>query len=99
MSVTWDPPPIYDQNGVITSYTLTYKGVERDTLLFTKVIDVVGGISYIEPELIGLEEHTTYILTLRANTVIGDGPTTSLEVLTQQNGKYSNSLFTIRVQS
>ena len=87
MSVTWDPPPIYHQNGIITSYTLTYRGVERDTDLRTMMVSVVNGSSYVEPELTGLEEHTTYIITLRANTIVGNGPTTTLQVLTLQNGE------------
>ena len=88
MSVTWDPPPIYDQNGVITNYTLTYRGVERDTLLFTEVIQVVDGISYIEPELTGLEENTNYDVTLRANTIVGEGPDTQLTIKTNESSMF-----------
>ena len=51
------------------------------------MIPVLNGISYIEPELTELEENTNYVVTLRANTIVGDGPTTSLNVLTIQDSK------------
>ena len=52
------------------------------------MIPVLNGISYIEPELTGLEENTNYVITLRANTIVGNGPTTSLQVLTNENCKF-----------
>ena len=86
VNVTWDPPPIYDQNGIITNYTFTYRGVERDTKLVTYVIPVVNGSSYDEPVMFDLEENTEYMVTVRASTIVGNGPVASLEVLTPEEG-------------
>ncbi|KAI6660982.1 Phosphatidylinositol phosphatase PTPRQ-like [Oopsacas minuta] len=84
VKVSWDPPPINDQNGVITTYTLTYMGLERDQELETMIITVLNG-TYVLPILIGLEENTNYFVTLNANTSEGAGPITNLSVLTLQN--------------
>ena len=85
IKVSWDPPPIYFQNGVITSYTLTYIGVQRDITLETVTISVVNN-TYVLPILTDLEENTDYSITLRANTIIGPGPSVTLNQLTLQNG-------------
>ena len=60
INTTWEPPPPYHLGGVITSYTLTYRGVERDTPLKTKILIVLNGSVYITPALTDLEEDTTY---------------------------------------
>ena len=53
------------------------------------MIPVLNGISYIEPELTELEENTNYNFTLRANTIVGDGPFTTSQVLTLEDGECS----------
>ena len=92
IKVSWDPPPIYFQNGVITSYTLTYIGVQRDTTLETVTVSVVNG-TYVLPILTGLQENTDYSITLRANTIVGPGPSTTLVQLTLQDGELLSTLY------
>ena len=85
IKVSWDPPPIYFQNGVITSYTLTYNGIQRDKGLEEVTISVVNG-AYVLPILTDLEENTDYLVNVSANTIIGAGPPAMLRQLTLQNG-------------
>ena len=93
VNVSWTLPTIYHQNGIITIFTLTYKGVERDASLRTIIIPVMNGTDYVLPTLIGLEENTNYVVTVRASTVVGYGPVTTLTVLTPQNGKFYHYCF------
>ena len=57
----------------------------------------MNGTDYVLPTLIGLEENTKYFVTVRASTVVGYGPVTTLTVLTPQNGKLSLLLYTSNV--
>ena len=47
----------------------------------------MNGADYVLPLLIGLEENTKYVATVRASTVVGDGPTTSIYVVTPEIGE------------
>ena len=92
--VSWNLPNIYHQNGIITEFSLTYKRVEGDTNLRTIIIPVVNGTDYVLPALIGLEENTIYVITVRASTALGNGPVATLSVITPRNGKlYSITLY------
>ena len=65
------PPPI-DQNGIITSYTIVYFGVDRDFATHTIILPP----DQFSVDVTGLEEDTTYIFRLAANTSVGQGPFT-----------------------
>ncbi|XP_019717473.1 receptor-type tyrosine-protein phosphatase delta-like isoform X7 [Hippocampus comes] len=69
--VSWAPPPVEFQNGVITGYTIQYSttGVNKTS----KRIDGVPteGSPYL---LENLEKWTEYGITVRAQTEAGDGP-------------------------
>ena len=86
INTTWEPPPLYHFGGVITSYTLTYRGVERDTSLKTKILTVLNGSIYITPVLTDLEEDTHYEISVRANTSVGAGPWMTVTVHTPEDG-------------
>ena len=85
IKLSWDPPPLYFQNGVITSYTLTYRGIQRDITLETVDVSVVNG-TYVLPILTELEEYTDYLIEVSANTIIGTGPPARSYQLTPQDG-------------
>ncbi|KAI6660980.1 Phosphatidylinositol phosphatase PTPRQ-like isoform X2 [Oopsacas minuta] len=85
INTTWEPPTAYHLGGIITSYTLTYAGRERHSLLKTKVLAVLNGSIYITPALTDLQEDTHYLISVRANTSVGAGPWTSLTVHTPED--------------
>ena len=87
INTTWEPPTAYHLGGVITSYTLTYTGRERDSSLKTKILIVLNGSIYITPSLTDLQEDTHYLISVRANTSVGAGPWTSLTVHTPEDGE------------
>ena len=89
IKVSWDPPPIYFQNGIITQYILTYHGIIRDTKLETINVTVTNGTTYVLPLLVGLEEHTYYNVSVRAVTTVGLGPATTDLTQTYQDCKFN----------
>ena len=72
---------------MITTYTLTYRGIERDTPLKVKILSVLNGSIYITPALIDLQEDSRYVISVRANTSVGAGPWTNLTVHTPEDGE------------
>ena len=66
--VQWDGVPAADQNGIILSYTVTYKALPGGTPKSELVIATTT-----ETTLTGLNEYTNYSITVFASTVTGDG--------------------------
>lgn len=86
--VSWAPPPLEFQNGIITGYTIQYSTTEGN-----KTSKRVEGIP---PErspylLENLEKWAEYGVTVRAQTQAGDGPE-SLQLLirTEEDGMFLN---------
>ena len=72
MTLQWIPPE--PPNGVITQYSIVYNGTNitnfgNNTLMDTYTIE-------------GLSPDTVYVLQLRAHTVVGAGPSSSITFLT-----------------
>ena len=82
---------------MITTYTLTYSGIERDTPLKVKILSVLNGSIYITPALTDLQEDTRYVISVRANTTVGAGPWTNLTVHTPEDGEFLIFSSTIEV--
>uniref|UniRef100_A0A8D3CWD2 Receptor-type tyrosine-protein phosphatase delta n=1 Tax=Scophthalmus maximus TaxID=52904 RepID=A0A8D3CWD2_SCOMX len=75
--VSWAPPPLEFQNGVITGYSIQYSTTERNKT--SKRIDGIPPES--SPHLLeNLDKWTEYGITIRAQTEAGDGPE-SLQLL------------------
>lgn len=86
--VSWAPPPLEFQNGVITGYSIQYSTTEGNKI--SKRID--GIPSQSSPYLLeNLEKWTEYGITIRAQTEAGDGPE-SLQLLfrTEEDGMFPN---------
>ena len=66
--VEWGEVPPAHQNGIILSYTVTYKGLP-DGSPQAKVVDA----PITQASLTGLNEYTNYSITVFASTVKGDG--------------------------
>ena len=66
--VQWSNVPAADQNGVILSYTVTYKALP-DGSPQTEVVSAPT----THVTLTGLNEYTNYSITVFASTVRGDG--------------------------
>jgi len=66
--VQWSNVPAADENGVILSYTITYKALP-DGSPQTKVVSAPR----TQATLTGLNEFTNYSITVFASTVKGDG--------------------------
>ena len=70
------PDDLEDVNGVIASYTVKYRGINIDTDVSTKIIDVnsVDFLTPIKVYLTDLEEGVEYNIQARISTFVGGGP-------------------------
>ena len=94
LSITWEYPVFINQNGIITLYTLTYQGIERDTQLRTVTLPQTNQ-SLTCHNLDSLDEYTTYNITLSASTSVGAGTVTNVLVTTDEHSKFLISCFTL----
>ena len=85
--MTWEEPDLADQNGVITSYTVTYRslGAVDEGGRF----DTSGTATTLE----NLEEFTQYEITVNASTAIGTGPGAITTNRTLGDGKELSAVF------
>ncbi|KAI6661336.1 Phosphatidylinositol phosphatase PTPRQ-like [Oopsacas minuta] len=63
IQIEWSPPPVTSQRGAITSYTIKYQGVERDTSVQTEMVPVTPNfpdMSHQSHLVCDLMEDTTY---------------------------------------
>ena len=85
ISVSWNPPPLPDQNGDIIGYQLVITIVNRSSSL----VDGVNVTNMTSNVAINLQEFEVYSFEIAAMTVIGLGPFS--DVVTNQtfeDGKY-----------
>ena len=88
--VQWDDVPAAYQNGIILSYTITYKALPGGSPQ-TKVVNAPARQSI----LTGLNEYTNYSITVFASTYKGGGNVSvPIIVVTDEDSKFSfNFLF------
>ena len=84
--VEWNDVPADDQNGIITSYTITYES-QTENHNGNKTVNYPAR----QTNLTGLKEYVNYNITVFASTVEGDGPASSpiFVIRTDQDSKYS----------
>ena len=82
--VEWDDVPAFDQNGIITNYTITYRSLTEG-----HNGSAIAGPYDRPKELTGLREYVDYAITVLASTSKGDGPQSiPILVSTDQDGKH-----------
>ena len=82
--VQWSNVPAADQNGVILSYTVTYKALPDGSPQIQVVSAPVS-----QATLTGLNEYTNYSITVFASTIKGDGNTSvPIIVITDEDSKF-----------
>ena len=81
--VMWDEVPADQQNGIITSYTITYLSQTENDNGSVQVNTLAR-----QTELTNLKEYVNYNITVFASTDKGDGPGSDLIVVrTEQDSK------------
>ena len=79
----WGEVPADDQNGIITSYTITYQS-QTENHNGHVTVDYPAR----QTNLTGLKEYVNYSITVLASTVKGQGPNSStITVRTAQDSK------------
>ena len=82
--VQWGEVPSTDQNGIILSYTVTYKALPGGSPQ-TEVVNAPTR----QATLTGLNEYTNYSITVFASTAKGDGNVSSpIIVITDEDSKF-----------
>ena len=81
LRISWLPPPVEDQNGIITAYNITYvTNGESEIMNSTS-----GSAQFIE--LTGLLKFRTYNISVAASTRVGIGPSETVTVTTDTDGE------------
>ena len=79
--MSWDPPINTEQNGIITSYNVTYVGNPIDSSQFeitvTPLENTHPATSRVSTDLTGLQEFNNYTIRVEATNVVGSGPYSS----------------------
>ena len=87
--VQWDQVPSADQNGVIRSYTVTYRVLGS----MSEKTELVSAPTRAAT-LTGLNEYTNYSITVFASTSKGDGNKSApIIVITDEDSKFIQHLF------
>ena len=82
--VQWGEVPAADQNGIILSYTVTYKALPSVSAK-TEVVNAPTR----QARLTGLNEYTNYSITVFASTAKGDGNVSNpIIVVTDEGSKF-----------
>ena len=71
ITVTWEPVPPIDQNGIITQYEVEYNQSSFD-INTTQTVRVDSSSTMVQ--LTALHEYVNYSIQVRAYTEVGDGP-------------------------
>jgi len=80
----WDDVATDQQNGIITSYTITYQSQTENDNERAQV-----NSSSLQTELTNLKEYVNYNITVFASTVKGNGPASDpIVVRTDQDSKH-----------
>ena len=67
IEITWQPPPLSDQNGVITGYVINITSLATGAILQLTSINTVLQVPNLTP-------FTNYVCIIAARTAIGVGP-------------------------
>ncbi|NXW67048.1 PTPRD phosphatase, partial [Hirundo rustica] len=76
--VSWKPPPVEKQNGIITAYSIKYIGIDGEDVKAHEILGISSDSSQYLLEQ--LEKWTEYRISVTAHTDVGPGPE-SLAVL------------------
>ncbi len=68
VQISWSPPPLSEQNGIISSYYLSVTDSEIE-VAFTPLMTIMMSTTFG-----GLLPYTTYYCTVAAYTSVGGGP-------------------------
>ena len=84
LSVSWDPVPPLNKNGVITEYEIRY----NQSTFSEEVSFVTVPADSSQLVLVGLEEYVNYTVSVRAYTSVGEGPFSSnITATTLEDGR------------
>ena len=88
LAATWYEPPFSEQNGILTKYRITWRGLERDTEERLEDIPVnsTSNTSYV---LTDLDAYTSYEVNVSSYTSVGAGPISSTSVTTLQDSEFN----------
>lgn len=86
--VSWRPPPVELQNGIITQYTIQYAATEGGNTTALQITNIPPESSQYLLE--NLEKWTEYRVTVTAHTDVGAGPESLPQLIrTEEDGMFS----------
>ncbi len=78
-TIMWDSPPVEEQNGVITGYTVTLTNLDLGITNTHSASSAQFGLTNLEP-------NTLYTVTVRALTSEGGGPSSLITTFNTRTG-------------
>lgn len=85
--VSWKPPPVEHQNGIITKYTIQYAATEGEDTSLKEIKEILPERSQYLLE--NLEKWTEYRVTVTAHTDVGEGPESLPQLIrTEEDGMF-----------
>jgi len=79
-TLTWEPPPLELQNGVIRSYTITITEVETENTFHLESLTTSIVVGSLHP-------YYTYVVSIHAITILAGPQSDMFEVITLPEGK------------
>ena len=79
--ITWQPPPLDDQNGIIITYVINISLEVNDTVPQQYIT------SFLNVTVAGLHPFSTYVVAVAAQTGVGRGPFSGFTIHTPEDGK------------
>lgn len=77
LDLSWSPPPIFQRNGIITSYNISCYGED---------FRYIANITENSKSFTKLMPFTNYTCSVRAATIKGEGPAAVKSVVTNEEG-------------
>lgn len=81
---SWQLPPANSRNGIITGFRLSYK--KKDPVGSPKITLTINDAAIRNKTVIGLVKYTEYEFQVLAFTSAGNGPMSSVRVVTTKEG-------------
>ena len=92
INITFSPPVVTDQNGIIRFYTISYRGLQIDTTLQSRNLTLSPRPIYpaMSPQffaIVALQEYNDYTITVTASTDAGESAYNTITVQTLPAGE------------
>ncbi len=84
-TISWDPPPVDQQNGVITRYIVLIRNIDMG-------VSISSTVNHAPFNVFNLVPNTAYSVRVRARTLVGVGPLSQPSTFNTRTGGEATSV-------